>query len=95
MVHTEVVLQRNRSESLGSGFYFYVFFGLNSLVEPVAPAASLHYTACLFVNDFHFTVHHHIFIVLIEHRICFQQLLQRVYAFALNSIVIKQLVFLI
>ena len=87
VVHTEVVLQRDGSKSLGSGFYTHVLFCLNSLVKSIAPAASFHDTACRFVDNLNLTILNHIVIIEGEHRISLQELLERVHTVALDSII--------
>gem|GEM_PF-5469304 len=72
MVHTEVVLQRDGGESLGGGFYFYVLFGLDGLMQAVGVTATLHDTTRLFVDDFHFVVDDHIFVVFLEEGVSFE-----------------------
>ena len=94
MVHAEVVLQGDCGKCLRCGFHLYVFLCLYSLMQSVAPSAAFHYTSGLFVYDFHFSVDNDIFVVFIEHGVCFQQLLQRVHTFALYGVFCHQFVFL-
>ena len=93
MVHTEVVLQGNGSESLCGSFHLHVFLSFHSLVESIAPAAAFHNTTCLFVYDFHLAIENNVFIVLIEHGVSLEQLLQRVHTFALYTVVAHHIVF--
>ena len=93
VVHAEVVLQGDGGECLCGSLH--VLLGFHGLVESVAPAASLHDTAGLLVHDFHFTVHHHVLVVDVEHGVGLEQLLQGVHAFALHGIVVEQVVFLV
>ena len=88
MVHTEVILQCDCGESLGSLFHFDVLFCLYCLMETVAPLAAFHYTARLLVDDFHLSVHHNILVVLIEHSVSLKQLLQGMHTLTLYGIVI-------
>ena len=94
-VHSEVVLKRDGGVGLGGGLDLDVFLGFDGLVQTVGISAAFHYTAGLFVDDFHFVVNHHIFDVLLEQRVCLQQLVDRVDALALDSIVLQQLVLLL
>ena len=63
-------------------------------MQTVGIAASIHDTARLFVNDHDLVVHHDIFVVFLEQSVSFQQLVDRMYAFALDGIVGQQFVFL-
>ena len=89
MVHTEVVLQRNGCKSLGGSFYFHTFFCFDGLMESVGITASFHDTSCLFVYNLNLSVYHNIFIVLFEHGICFQQLVDGMYAFRFDRVVVQ------
>ena len=95
MIHTEVVLQRDGGKGLCGSLHLDMLLGFDSLMESVAPAASLHDTSGLLVDNLHLTVHDDIFVILVEHGVCFQQLLQRMYSIALNSIVVEQVVLLV
>ena len=88
MIHTEVVLQRNRSESLRCSLYLYVFLGLNSLVQAITPTTAFHDTTCLFVDYLYLTVHYHILFIDAEHGISLQQLEDRMYTVALDRVVL-------
>ena len=72
-----------------------MLLGLNSLVQSVAPATTLHDTTSLLVNDLHLAVDNHILVVLIKHAVSLQQLLQGVHTLTLYSVVAHQLIFLI
>ena len=95
MVHAEVVLQRDGGKGLCGFLYPDMLFGLNRLVQTVAPLAAFHDTASLFIDNLHLTVHHHIFIILVEHGISLEQLLQGVHALALYGIVVEEFIFLV
>ncbi len=95
VVHSEIVLQGNGGEGLCGSLYSHMLLGLYSLVQAVAPTTTFHDTSGLLVNNLHLSVHHHILIVLIKHGVGLEQLLQGVYAVALNSIVIEEIVLLI
>ena len=66
VVHTEVVLQSDGGVCLCGSLYFYMLFGLDSLVESVAIAATIHNTTRLLVYNKYFIVHHHILVVFYE-----------------------------
>ena len=93
MVHTEVVLQCNGGESLGGGFDFYVLFGLDGLMQAVGVTATLHDTTRLFVDDFHFVVDDHIFVVFLEEGVSFEQLVYGVYSLGFDGVFLGDLVF--
>ena len=95
VVHAEVVLKGDGGEGLGGGFHLHVLLGLNGLVQTVAPAAAFHDTARLLVDNLHLIVYHHILVVLVEHGVGLEQLLQSVHTLALYGIVGHQLVFLL
>ena len=95
VVHAEIVLQGDGGKGLCGGFHLHVLLGLHGLVQSVAPAASLHDTSCLLVHNFHLTVDDHVFVVLVEHGVCLEQLLQGVHAFALYGVVVHQFVLLV
>ena len=78
-----------------AAFHLHVLLGLDSLMQSVAPAAAFHDTACLLIDNLHFAVDDHIFVVLVEHAVGLQQLLDGVYALALHGIVVEQFVFLV
>ncbi len=94
VIHAEVVLQGDGGKGLCGSLYLHVLFRFHSLMQSVAPSAAFHYTSGLFVYDFHFSVDNDIFVVFIEHGVCFQQLLQRVHTFALYGVFCHQFVFL-
>ena len=95
MVHTEVVLKCDGSKGLCSSLYLYVLLSFNSLVQTIAPATAFHDTSCLLIHNLHLSVHDNIFVVLIEHGVTLQELLQGVNTFALYTIVSQHLVFLV
>ena len=95
MIHAEVVLQGDGGEGLCGSFHLDVLFGLDSLVQSVRPAAALHDTTRLLVHNLHLAVDDHVLIVLIEHAVGLEQLLQGVYALRLHGIVSHQLVLLV
>ena len=95
VVHTEIVLQGDGGKGLRSLFHGHVLLGLYGLVQTVAPLTAFHDTARLLIHDLHLTVHHDVFIVAVEHRVGFQQLLERMCALALHGVVAHQLVLLL
>ena len=95
VVHAEVVLQGDGGKGLRGGLHLDVLLGLDSLMQSVAPAAALHDTAGLLVDDFYLAVDDHILVVLVEHAVGLQQLLQGMDALRLHGIVLQQLVLLV
>ena len=86
-------MQGDGGEGLCGSFHVHTFFCLNSLVQTVAIASSLHDTSGLLIHDFHFTVFvHDVFIVAVKERVSLQQLCHGVHAFSLERIFLKQLV---
>ena len=72
-----------------------MLLGLDSLMQSVTPATTFHDTASLLVDNLYFAINNHVFIVLIEHAVSFQQLLQGVNTLRLYGIVLQQLVLLV
>ena len=95
VVHTEVVLQRDGSEGLCGSLHLHVLLGLDSLVQAIAPAAAFHDTTRLLIDDLYLAVHDDILIVLVEHRVRLEQLLQGVHAVALNGVVVEEVILLV
>ena len=75
MVHTEIVLQGDGGKGLRGSLDLHVLLGLDSLMQSVAPAASLHDTSRLLVDNLHLAVDDHVLIVLVEHAVGLEQLL--------------------
>ena len=92
VVHTEVVLECDGSEGLCGSLYLYMLLSLYSLVQAIAPAATLHDTTSLLIYDLHLTVHDYILVVLIKHSVSLQELLQGVNTLALYAVVSQQLI---
>ena len=86
MIHAEVVLKGDGGKGLCGGLDLDMFLGFNSLVQAVAPSASLHDTSGLLVHDFYLPVHDYVFLVDTEHCVSLEQLQNSVHAFALDSI---------
>jgi len=95
VVHAEVVLQRDGGKGLSSSLDLHVLLSLDSLVQAIAPATTFHDTTCLLVDNLYLTVDDHIFVVLVEHAVGLQQLLQGVDTLRLHCIVLQHLVFLV
>ena len=92
MIHTEIILQSNSRPRLSSGFHFYIFLGLDSLVQSVGITAAFHDTAGLLVHNLHFIVQHHIFDVFLKQSISFQQLVHRMYPLRFHRIALDQFI---
>ena len=67
MIHTEIVLESDGREGLRGSLDGHILLGLDSLVETVAPAASLHDAAGLLVHNLDLSVDNDIVHVLLEH----------------------------
>ena len=63
-----------------------MLLGLNCLMQSIAPSASLHYTASLFINNLDLTVYEHVVFVDVEHGIGLEQLQNGVHTLALHRI---------
>ena len=74
MVHTEIILESDGGEGLGSRLDFHIFLCLDSLMETIAPAASFHDTSCLLIDNLDLTVLNDVVDFLVEHRIGLQEL---------------------
>ena len=94
VVHTEIVLQSNSGKSLGCRFHFHPFLSLDSLMQTIWVTTTFHNTTGLFVYNLHLSVNHHILIILFEHGVCFQKLVDGVYTFRFDSIISHQLILL-
>ena len=95
VVHTEIVLKGDGGKGLGGSLYLHVLLGFDSLVQSVAPAASLHDTTRLLIDNLHFAVDDHILVVLVEHGVGLQQLLQGMHTLRLHGIVLEHFIFLV
>ena len=73
VIHTEVVLEGDGGHRHGLLLHLHVFLRFDSLVNTVAPAAARHQTAREFVDDDHFAVLHHVFLVALEERVSLQR----------------------
>lgn len=60
VVHTEVVLQRDRGEGLVLGFDLHVFLGLNRLMQAFIVTTAWQDTAGVLIDDEHLAVRHHV-----------------------------------
>ena len=87
MIHTEIILQGNGSERLSRRFYLHPLFRLDGLMQPVRITTAFHDTACLLVDDLHLPVDDYVFVVFLEKRVGFQQLVDCVHAFALDRVI--------
>ena len=92
VIHTEIVLQSNRSISLRRRLHLDMLLSLHSLVQAITPATSLHDTPRLLIDNLNLTILNHILIIEIKHRISLEQLLESMHTLALERIVIVDLV---
>ena len=88
-------MQGDGGECLRGLLHLDVLFGLDCLVQAVAPLAAFHDAARLLVDYFHLAVHHYVLVVLVEHGVGLEQLLQGMHAFALHGVVVEQAVLLV
>ena len=94
VVHAEVVLQGDGSVSLCGILHLDVLFGLHCLVQTVAPASALHDTASLLIYNLHLAVLDDVVVVEVEHGVSLEQLLNGMYALALDGVVVIHFVLL-
>ena len=87
VIHTEVVLQRDRRESLGSTFNFHVLFGFYRLVQTIGPTTTFHNTACLLVHDLHLTAVDDVVHIFLKEGVGLEQLVYGMHALRLNAVV--------
>ena len=87
MVHAEVVLQGDGGEGLCSGLDMDTLLGFDRLVQAIRIATSIHDTTRLLVDDHDLIVHDDILVILFEERIGLEELIDRVYTFALDGVV--------
>ena len=57
-------------------------------MQPVRIAPAVQNTARLLIDDLHLVVHHHVFDIFLEHRVCLQQLDDRMHAFGFDGVVV-------
>ena len=94
VVHTEIVLQGDGCESLGGTFHLHVLLRLHRLVQTIRPAAALHNTAGLLIDNLHFSAVDDIIDIFLEEGVGFEQLVHGVYALGLHRIVGEDIVLL-
>ena len=95
VVHAEVVLQGDGGKGLCGGLHLYMLLGFYGLMQSVAPASAFHDAARLLVHNLHLAVDDHVLVVLVEHAVGLEQLLQGVYALRLYGIVRHEFVLLV
>ena len=96
MIHAEIVLESDGSIGLGCSLDTHMLLCLDSLVQAIAPAATLHDTASLLIDNLHLAVlAHDIIDILVEHRVSLEQLIDSMDALSLGHVVAHQLVFLL
>ena len=92
VIHTEIVLQRDRGKGLGSALDLYVLFRLHCLVQTIGPTTTFHNTACLLVHDLHLTAVDDIIDIFLEEGVGLEQLVYGMYALRLNAVVGQDIV---
>src|SRR3989344_2857418 len=60
-VHPEVILKRNSCQGFTFLLYWYGFFGLNCLMQPVTPAATKHEPPRKLINNYYLVILYYIF----------------------------------
>ena len=93
MIHTEIILQRNRSKSLCSRFNLHIFFSFNRLVQTIRITAPLHDTTGLLIHNLHLIIDHHIFYILLEQSVSFQQLTYSMHTLRFHGVILNHFVF--
>ena len=68
---------------------------LDSLMEAVAPPSAFHDTSCLLVDNLHLSVYDNILIVLVEHTVGLEQLLEGMDTLRLYGVVCQHLILLV
>ncbi|OQA10437.1 MAG: hypothetical protein BWY65_00616 [Firmicutes bacterium ADurb.Bin373] len=76
VIHSEIILECNRSESLGLPFDFNIFLGLNGLMQSFAIPPAKHQPAGKLIHDDHLAVFHHIIAVPFHQGIGLKSLVQ-------------------
>ena len=62
-VKSKIILNRNRSVSLGFALDFHIFFCFDRLVKPIRPTASGHFASGIFVDNNYLAVLDNILVV--------------------------------
>ena len=86
VIHAEIVLQRDGREGLRGGFDLDVLFRFDGLVQTIAPTTAFHDTTRRLVDDLHLSVLDDVIVIEREHRIGFEELLERVHAIGFHGI---------
>ena len=92
VVHSKVVLKRNRRVGLRGGLNGHALFGLNRLVQSVGIAATVHDAAGLLVDDFNLALHDHVLDVFFKERVGLQELVHAVDALTFGAVLAHELV---
>ncbi len=72
MIHTEIVLKGDCGECLGSSLNLDMLFSLNSLMQSVGIAATLHDTSGLLVHNLYLALVDHILHIFLKECVCLQ-----------------------
>ena len=90
MIHAEVILQGDGGEGLSGCLYLHTLLGLDCLMKSIAPTTTFHDTTCLFIDNLHLAVHDDIVVVLHEHGVGLEQLLDGMHTLCLQGIVLHE-----
>ena len=92
MIHAEVVLESDGCECLRGGLNFHTFLGLDGLMETVAVTATFHDTSGLLIDDLDLTFVNHVFHILLEEGVGFEELGDSVDTLCLDGIFLHELI---
>ena len=67
VIHSEIILEGNGSQSLAFSLNFQPFLGFDGLMKSVGIAAAIHETTGKFINNDHFTVFNYIVLIPLHH----------------------------
>ena len=79
LIHPKIVLKSNRSQGLVFPFNFYSLFGLDCLMQAVAPAPAGHQPSCKFIDDNHLPVFDYVIHILLKKTVGAQGLLGQMF----------------
>ena len=86
-IHAEIILEGDRGQRLVLGFDIDPFLGLDRLVKPVRPAATVHHSPGEFVDDDDLAVLDDIIDVLLEHLVRLERLIEVMHRLGVGDVV--------